>query len=147
MYNRFGFLGSGCLLIILNLFCLVFLAVGGWWGYGSFRLVQAGATTSGRVVDILVSSDDDGDSYAPVVEYTVRSLDYQLIGTYTNPPAYAVGDRVTVRYDRANPETARLDSFVELWLFPLVFGGVGLLLFIIINVGYVVSLARRTWFR
>ena len=95
---------------------------------------------------MLYSSDDDGDSYAPVVEYTVRGVDYRLTGTYTNPPAYDVGDRVTVRYERANPENARLDSFVELWLFPVVFGGVGLLLAVIMNVGYAVSLVRRVAF-
>ena len=146
MNNRSGLLGSGCLLVFGNLFCLIFIGIGAWWGYGSFRLVQGGATTTGRVVDILVSRDDDGDSYAPVVAYTVRGVDYQMTGTYTSPPAYDLGDRVTVRYDRADPETARLDSFVELWLFPLVFGGLGLLFAVILNVGYLIRLVRGLWF-
>jgi len=41
------------------------------------------------------------------------------------PPESAVGDRVAVLYQAEQPEAARIRSFSSLWLFPLVFGGVG----------------------
>ena len=52
------------------------------------------------------------------------------------PPEAAVGDRVSVLYQAGQPEAARIRSFSSLWLFPLVFGGVGLAFLLLGAVGY-----------
>ncbi len=44
----------------------------------------------------------------------------------SDPPDHSVGDQIRVLYRPENPSTARIDSFVELWLFPTVFPIVGL---------------------
>jgi hypothetical protein len=44
---------------------------------------------------------------------------------------YNVGDTVEVLYPATNPEQARLNSFLALWIWPLLFGGVGLILSIV----------------
>jgi hypothetical protein len=46
----------------------------------------------------------------------------------SNPPAFHVGETVTVLYLESNPYDARIDSFISLWLAPMIFGGIGAIL-------------------
>ena len=43
-----------------------------------------------------------------------------------NPPAYTTGDSVSILYDSENPQKARINSFVDLWLFPILGGSMGI---------------------
>ena len=43
----------------------------------------------------------------------------------SSPPAYDVGEHVEVIYQPNDPENARIDSFAESWLLPLVLGVFG----------------------
>ena len=38
-----------------------------------------------------------------------------------------MGDTVRVRYLKEDPFQARIDTFIQLWFFPLIFGGLGFL--------------------
>ena len=68
-----------------------------------------------------------GRGQVPVVRFEVDGESYEVVGKIaTQPPAYAVGDRVWVRYRPARPEAAWIDSFVEQYLLPLIFGSIGL---------------------
>jgi len=88
-------------------------------------LVQEGSRAEGRVVRML----SDGGSSKPVVMYVVNGQEYELIGTIgTKPPAFHVGEVVTVIYRADDPSYAVIDAFVERWLFPLIFGGIGVVL-------------------
>ena len=49
----------------------------------------------------------------------------------TNPPAYHVGETVNVLYLESNPFDARIYSFTSLWLVPMIFGGIGILLLVV----------------
>ena len=99
MRNASNAAGGGCLWIILNGLFLIFIGIGGFYGYGSWQLVQAGGSVTGIVVDIYESTDDeDGTSYAPVIEYTVDGDRYSMTGLYTSPPAHDIGDQVRLRY-------------------------------------------------
>lgn len=104
----------------------IFTAAGTAAGWRSLQfLVQEGSRAEGRVVRML---SDDGSS-KPVVMYTVAGQEYELIGTIgTSPPAFRVGEVVTVIYRPNEPSYAVIDSFVERWLFALIFGGIGVLL-------------------
>jgi hypothetical protein len=51
----------------------------------------------------------------------VRGQTYEVRGTVgANPPAFRVGQTVTVYYDPQHPQTALIDTGKDLWLFPLV---------------------------
>jgi hypothetical protein len=78
----------------------------------------------------LIEGESDGErkiEYAPIfrfqsdegVSYTLQS------NTKTNPPEFAVGDKITVLYDRGNPRDAKPDSPMQLWLIPMVFAIIG----------------------
>jgi hypothetical protein len=136
--------GGGCLWIGLNLMFLLFLAIGGWYGYGSWTLVQGGATAGGTVVRMDESDSDGSTTYAPIVEYVVDGETYTLNSTsYSSPPAFHVGQAVRVAYNRDNPSQARLDNFWELWLLPIIFISIAVLFGLIFNIFMGVSLVRR----
>ncbi len=51
-------------------------------------------------------------------------------GNGSNPPMYEVNDHVPVVYDSNNPNYAAINSFIEIWLGPVIYAGLGLLLLI-----------------
>jgi hypothetical protein len=116
----------------------IFLAVGvgiGAWAYH----FGAEANQAEGVVIRMVSSGRKGGS-SPVVRYEVDGQSYELQSTVSSsPPAYSVGEKVTVLYHPDNPGGGQIDSFIDRWLFPLVFGGMG---FIFAAIGYGFLLVR-----
>jgi hypothetical protein len=75
-----------------------------------------------------------------VVRYEVDGRVYQVKSSISfSPPAYSVGEKVQVLYLPDNPAVARIDSFVDRWLFPVIFGAPGALF---ATIGYGMLLAR-----
>ena len=66
-------------------------------------------------------------TYAPVVQFTAIDGRTHTANSdvYGRQSAYRAGQHVGVLYWPDNPDSARLDSFGALWMFPLVFGIVG----------------------
>ena len=87
------------------------------------------AATALRAQGEVVALRADGSGYRPEVRYTDAAGQVQqfLAGTSSDPPGYAVGEPVPVLYAPADPRTARIDSFVQRWLLPAIFGGFALL--------------------
>ena len=112
----------GCLWLGLNALALLFLVIGGWYGYNSYQLVRGGGQVLGEVVDMEASDSDGSTVYSPVVEYVVDGETYRFEGgSASSPPAYHVGQKVTILYDRADPNHAQINNFSELWLLPVIF--------------------------
>ncbi|WAR43389.1 DUF3592 domain-containing protein [Methylomonas rapida] len=91
-----------------------------WFTYAAER-------AQGRVVEI---KNDRLPSL--VVEYRVgqgRILRLESDGAEPYG-AFKVGDSLTVFYDATNPENARPDLFLELWLLPMLMGGLTLIVLI-----------------
>jgi len=75
------------------------------------------------------AGDNSGFSY-PVVAFTDRDGENHTVQVSegSNPPEWAAGDAVTVRYDPEYPEGARIGSWTSdllLWLLPGITGIVG----------------------
>lgn len=117
------------------LFTAVFLLVGlGMLGGAVYSLVTTwrfigGAIAADGVVIALESrSSSDGDyTYHPRVAFeTEDRRRIEFTGdTGSRPAAFDIGEPVRVLFDPARPETARIDSFFQLWLLPLILGGLG----------------------
>ncbi|MFG2520962.1 DUF3592 domain-containing protein [Streptomyces sp. NPDC048527] len=138
----FGVIGFGTL----------FFVIGAIVAGASISFVTDAESAEGTVVslewrDDHVSSSSksrqsSGPMAYPVVEFTPAG------GTPTtfqssagsNPPSYDTGERVDVLYRADDPGDAKIDGFVSLWLIPLVFCGVGLL---IAGIGTGVAIATR----
>nr|WP_202121566.1 DUF3592 domain-containing protein [Streptomyces sp. BA2] len=84
----------------------------------------------------------DGPVAYPVVEFTSADGAPRTFRSSmgSNPPSYERGERVEVLYRADSPEDARINGFVSLWLLPLIFGGIGL---VILGVGTTIAVVGR----
>lgn len=106
----------------------IFLAVSVGVGITTVSFVSDAKRADGVVIDLVWRSGSKGGSTAaPVVSYEVDGKTYQFTSsTGSRPPAYDVGETVKVLYDPKAPADGRIDSFMELYMFPLIFGLLGL---------------------
>lgn len=117
----------GCLGLVLNLIWIVLLAAGLLLAYNSWRLTTHGKSAEGTVVKMISSEDEDGVTFAPVVEYDANGNTYSYESSnYSNPPAYHEGQQVKMIYNADHPDQARISNFAELWLAPLIMIPLGL---------------------
>ncbi len=125
----------------------------------ALSLYRGGVRTEGTVTEIRVSHyteqedvtlssgrqarrDVERTSYAPLVHFVAgdgRKIEF--LGRGGTGTSYSAGDRVTLVYDPANPIRARILSFSDLWLPPVVTWGVVLIF------GGAVALSRWTRLR
>lgn len=113
----------GCWIVFANLFLGGFCLWGVYAGYVSWQLDQNGETTTGIVTSLEESSDGDGGCcvYSPVIEFEANGQTYSFEGdNASDPPAYDVGEEVSVLYDPADPNTAQINKWTERWLFPII---------------------------
>ena len=134
-----GSVGVGGLVFLLM--GLIFSCIGG--GFGVFTLISMRdkLTCQGVVVGFNTQTIGNQSSLGsfktvPEVEYTVGEKVHRIHGKIaTTPPGYSKGDSVLVYYPADNPENGFVGSFLELWLFMTVFGGIGV----------VITLAGGVW--
>ena len=79
---------------------------------------------SGRAPGTVVGFRNTGRLPAPVIRYRVGGQEY-LYQAWVSTTGYQIGQTVTVRYHPDRPGGGRLDTFSELWLFPLFLLGFG----------------------
>ncbi len=95
----------------------------------TWRFIGGAIAADGVVIALEESwSSSDGDyTYHPRVAFeTEDRRRFEFTGdTGSRPAAFDVGEPVRVLFDPAMPETARIDSFFQLWLLPLILGGLG----------------------
>ena len=130
----------------------VFLLVGLGMLSGGFFLWQSQAdfaahalSAEGEVTDLVYrSSSKGGGTYIPAVKFTTADgkLVHMTGSTGSGSPSYARGDHVRILYDAANPERARIDSFMENWFAALLLGGMGLV-FSLVGGGVIGSMVRQ----
>lgn len=96
----------------------------------------------GQVSSSSKSRQSSGPTAHPVVEFTPAGGSPTTFRSSmgSNPPAYDEGERVDVLYRTDDPGDAKIDGFVSLWLIPLIFCGIGLL---IAGIGTAIAIATR----
>ena len=113
----------GCAIVLANLFFAGFCLWGAYAAYISWQLEQNGEMTHGTVVRLEESDSSEGGCcvYSPVIEFDGNGQTYSFEGDNASyPPAYEVGEEVSVLYDPADPDTAQINKWSERWLFPLI---------------------------
>jgi hypothetical protein len=101
--------------------------------YSVIAQVNREVRAPGSVVDTVLQQDYGENSVFsyPVVAFTDRDgMNHTVqVSEGSSPPEWAAGDAVTVRYDPAYPEGARIESWTSdllLWLLPGITGIVGI---------------------
>jgi len=126
----------GCWIIFANLFFAGFCLWGAYAGYTSWKLEQNGEVTTGSVVRLEESDSSDGGCcvYSPVIEFVANGETYSFeSNNASDPPAYDVGEEVSILYDPADPDTAQINKWSERWLFPIIIIPVMLLTDLVLN--------------
>lgn len=138
----FNSMQGGCILGFWNVFFLAFIALMTYFFWSSFTLATQGVSTTGRVIALEESQDEDGVTYSPIFEFTVNGQRYEAeSGISSDPPAHRVGDDIRIRYNPANPSHADEDTFLNS---PWIYGGI-LAVFVVALVGFNVYGMRRIW--
>jgi hypothetical protein len=126
---------------IFGLIAVLMLLVAAVSSYSVVAQVNREVTAPGSVVDTVLQQESGETrvfSY-PVVAFTDHDGESHTVQVSegSSPPEWAVGDTVTVRYDPAYPEGARIESWTSdllLWILPGVTGivGIGFLLAVLL---------------
>jgi hypothetical protein len=104
---------------------LIFAGIAAFIFYQQYTLEKNGIQVEGVVTDLVESTDSDGTTYAPVVAFKTaggRNFEFQS-NFYSNPPAYEVGQKVTVLYPPDRPGEAQIKGAGNLLM--IIFGIVG----------------------
>ncbi|MGI5379469.1 DUF3592 domain-containing protein [Streptomyces sp. CA-251387] len=133
-------------------FGAVFLVIGLVLAGQSVSFLTDAKRAPGTVVALEWRNDSSGASRKkrgndepaayPVVRFTSADGTARTFrsSTGSNPPSYDEGDQVEVLYRADSPDDARINGFASLWLLPLIFGGIGL---VIAGVGTAVAVVGR----
>src|SRR5688572_9594713 len=120
----------GCLWVVLNPLWIILLGVAAYLGWNSWQQSADAESVTGTVVSMRqVSATRPGgvSTYAPTISYTVNGRSYTYRSSSSSfPPAYKVGDTVTLEYAPGDPNDVRVDSWWAQWLLPALLGGAGL---------------------
>jgi hypothetical protein len=107
---------------------VLLLAAGTYVAQSTHSFLDRAQSAPGRVVELARSDSSTDTTYSPVVEYEGpggRTIQFKG-NLASSPVSYTVGERVTVLYDPAMPEAAKIDSFLDKWFLPVLLGGMGL---------------------
>lgn len=98
----------------------------GFFARNARQLTTAGERVPGMVVDFQRRSSKGGSSEYPVIEFAATTGETHRFTT-SGAGDYAKGEKVDVLYHPGDPDSAKVDAFMELWLGALALGGFGLL--------------------
>ncbi len=107
--------------LVLYAFFLLLGCVLAYFSYQQYQKTQQllvdGIRTVGIVKHMVITQDDDGAMYSPVFEFTDRAnQDHEFKSNIrSRPPAYEVGERVKLVYERKNPSNVKVVSFWGLY--------------------------------
>jgi hypothetical protein len=97
----------------------------------------------GTVIDLVPQNDDDGNvSYSARFRFKAHNGELWIAtaGVATNPPSFAIGEVVRVRYLPNDPKSAKLAYFWQLWFQPVLCAGLGVFF---IGAGYLLLRRER----
>lgn len=130
---------------IFAAFGLLLLPIGAGLGWKTYNFAQTAQKTDGTVIRLIQryerSSNTTNYTYAPEVSYRTKSGEEKLFisSMSGNPPAYAVGEKVTILYHN---DQAEIDSLWGLYGGSIVCLIVGLVM-ALVGIGGWAWLARR----
>ena len=90
--------------------------------------VKDAQQTTGRVVEMVPMPETNTPSAR--IQYIVNDKPYQYQQAFTDFGNYQLGQELPIIYDPANPTRAKLQTFPEIWLSPILLFAASLVLFL-----------------
>jgi hypothetical protein len=111
--------------VYIIIFGMIFFGIGAGLSYKQYVLERDGGQAPGEVISLSTSCDNEGCTYSPVVRFkTQNGNSITFESTYSSsPPAYDVGESVTVIYPHEAPDKAEIKGGGK--VFRIVFTIVG----------------------
>ena len=109
------------------------------------KFVKRGAHVDGIIVEMKKGSSIFS-KYHPHVRFQTeegQTIEFSP-GNSSNPPMYKVNDHVPVVYNPDYPNYAVINTFIEIWLGPVIYAGLGLLLLIFSGLQLIKSRSQST---
>ncbi len=108
-------------ILILGGMAILFGMIAAYFYYESHKLMSEGGTASGTVVKMEHSSSR---SYYPIINFQASAGQIvegrSRVGS--SPPQFTAGQTVQVFYDKSNPKNWILNSWLDLYFLPTLFG-------------------------
>lgn len=119
--------------VLFALVGAVFMAFASWLYWEDAAFAERALDAQGTVTENIRYYDDEGELlYRPVVTYSDEAGQSHTFSSSvsSSSPQFDIGETVDVLYDPAAPGDARVDAFMSRGIFPLAFGGLGLVAFL-----------------
>ncbi|MEE4201021.1 DUF3592 domain-containing protein [Erythrobacter sp.] len=120
--------------VIFAVFGMLFAGIGGWIWLGERSFEARSVAAEGTIIEMDRYRDSDHKTmFRPIAEFTDANGRRHKFASKTSSssPAFSVGENIAVLYDPAAPHDARIDSFSQRYLLPVIFmafGGLFLLI-------------------
>ena len=111
---------------IFTVVAIVMLALTAYTVFDTRQFMSGALIAEGTVTDLSesIDPDDNSSTWYPIVQFTARNdqeVEFRSnIGS--NPPSFEIGDIVEVAYQPDNVESARVNTFGQLWTMSLILG-------------------------
>ncbi|OUL27776.1 hypothetical protein BV378_08385 [Nostoc sp. RF31YmG] len=132
----------------------IFAVTGAIFVINTHSFVGTAESIQGTVIDLKLrsSTDSKGRSssvYYPVVKFTPSSGEPTIFesSTGSKPPAFSKGQQVEVLYNPQKPNSAMINSWLELWFLPVMFTGMGSIFVLIGGVVLIKSFRNMASFK
>jgi len=127
--------------IVVAIIGVIVLAGGIYFAYDTMVLLSRSLSSTATVIELQYNSD--GLAYL-ILQFTdkIGTTITTRLSEARKPPAYAVGDKVSIIYDVNNSNNIRLDSFLGIWLVPIAMTLLGA---VFSFVGFTNYLNSRQW--
>lgn len=115
-------------IILCSLLGIMLLLVGANLFSKTVKITNSGISVEAQVTNIKTSRIGKKTNYTPEIRFTTskgETINVQLDKT-TRPPAYSVGDKVSIIYSQDDPKEVLVDSIFNKYGFPIIFiaGGI-----------------------
>jgi Protein of unknown function (DUF3592) len=138
-----GSFGSPMSQVVVITVGVAFTGVGVWSAITSERLLKRGKTVNGKITRLawVSSTTSSGGAYYPEFSFTARDGSTHVVRSHdgSSPCPFSEGQSVVILYDPADPSTAKIDTFGQMWLSALLFGTIGPALLIFDLVYWLIS--------
>lgn len=146
--ESFNWLKEIVLAISLNSIWVLMALLAVWLGWRNYTLSVNGNRVEGTVVRWLEDDKAAFDSdFIPIVEFQVDDITYTIQSQnsyrwWNRYTRFSIGKQVQILYDPANPKSGEINSWLDIWMEPLLLGAFTIIFAITISM-YILFRWRR----
>jgi len=134
-WNRFS-----KLMIVLS---IIFMGIGVVSAIRTFLFLHSAVPETGEIIKLIERKNYKKDTlYTPVFTFRDHNGNIHTVfsAMASHHPVGNAGDRIAILYNPDNPKHAEVNSFVSIWGFSAIFGGLGAFFFIVF---WIVAIVTR----